>query len=254
MAQPSGSGLLPTEIAFLCEMELVTIIPRERLSSLQLLGGTTPTLRPPQRTELPLWLALLLKRQRRADIAPPPWLHPQSLQAILEQETAEANKHAFTDAQPLPQPVERRDAWDVDATDRELQPTAPFANENTAAASAENLPYHWLSISQILLANASDDIVEPETVRRLLRDLREVRAAKVRAGMNVLDAGAGVRMNGVGALELSEARGFVTGVVDGLRKIGAAREAQGREEGEERMREGLEGGGAGNDSDDENML
>lgn len=151
-------------------------------------------------------------------------------------------------------PIERTNSWDVDTSDREIQLTSPFQNENVATASPEHLPYHWLSLSQILLANAADDIVEPETVRRLLRDLREVRAAKVRAGMNVLDAGAGVNMNGVGALELSEARGFVTGVVDGLRKIGAAREAQGREEGEERMQEGFGDGRTGEDSEDENML
>ena len=193
----------------------------------------------------------MLKKQRRADIAPPPWLHPQSLEEILKQESAESHKNAFTDAPDLPRPVERSSSWDVDPSDRELQQTSPFQNENVATASAVNLPYHWLSISQILLANAADDIVEPETVRRLLRDIREVRSAKVRAGMKILDAGAGVSMNGVGALELGEARGFVTGVVDGLRKIGAAKEAQSREEGEERMREG---GGAGGDSDDEDML
>ena len=38
MAQPAQAGLLPTETAFLCEMELVTVIPRERFSSLKLLG------------------------------------------------------------------------------------------------------------------------------------------------------------------------------------------------------------------------
>ena len=38
MAQTAPPGLLPTEIAFLCEMEPVTIIPRERFSSLKLLG------------------------------------------------------------------------------------------------------------------------------------------------------------------------------------------------------------------------
>lgn len=88
-------------------------------------------------------------------------------------------------------------------------------------------------------------------MRRLLRDLREVRAAKVRQGLGVLDAGAGVKMNGVGAMEVGEARGFVTGVVDGLRKVGAAQEAQGREEAEERAREG---GADGDDDDDEDML
>ena len=201
-----------------------------------------------------MWLALLLKRQRRADIAPPPWLHPEPLEEILKQESSESNRNAFTRPPPLQPPLERPNAWNVDAADKELQFTSPFQNDNSAIASADHLPYHWLSISHMLLANAADDIVEPENVRRLLRDLREVRAAKVRAGMDVLDAGAGVNMNGVGALELSEAREFLTGVVDGLRKIGAAREAQGREEADERAREGFEEGGRGGDSEDEEML
>ena len=38
MALSLPAGLLPPEIAFLCEMELVTVIPRQRLESLQLLG------------------------------------------------------------------------------------------------------------------------------------------------------------------------------------------------------------------------
>lgn len=38
MAFPLNTGLLPTEVAFLCEMELVTIVPRQRLERLDLLG------------------------------------------------------------------------------------------------------------------------------------------------------------------------------------------------------------------------
>jgi len=37
MALPLKPGLLPTEVAFLCEMELVTVIPRQRLQGLDLL-------------------------------------------------------------------------------------------------------------------------------------------------------------------------------------------------------------------------
>lgn len=68
-----------------------------------------------------------------------------------------------------------------------------------------------------LLSAAGDDFDDPDTVRRLLRDLREVRMAKLRKGVRVLDAGAGVQMNGVGAMEVAECRNFVVGVVDGLR-------------------------------------
>ena len=42
MAFPHKTGLLPAEIAFICEMELVTIVPRQRLESLELLGVSAP--------------------------------------------------------------------------------------------------------------------------------------------------------------------------------------------------------------------
>jgi hypothetical protein len=38
MALPQPLGLSPSEIAFLCEMEMVTVIPRQRLEGLELLG------------------------------------------------------------------------------------------------------------------------------------------------------------------------------------------------------------------------
>ena len=54
-------------------------------------------------------------------------------------------------------------------------------------------------------------------MRRLLRGLREARMAKLRQGVENLDAEGGVRMNGVGGMEVAEGRAFVTGVIDGLR-------------------------------------
>ena len=50
----------------------------------------------------------------------------------------------------------------------------------------------------MLLDAAADDIPEPDSVRRLMRDLREVRMAKMRAGVSVLEGGREVNMNGVG--------------------------------------------------------
>lgn len=73
----------------------------------------------------------------------------------------------------------------------------------------------------MLLDAASDDLVEPDQIRRLLKDLREVRLAKMRAGVDALDAaatgGGGVSLTGVGAMEVGEGRAFISGVVDGLR-------------------------------------
>lgn len=69
----------------------------------------------------------------------------------------------------------------------------------------------------MLLEAAPDDLEEPDHVRRLMRDLREVRMSKLRAGVDVLDAGGGVKMNGVGGMEVAEGRAFIGGVIDGLR-------------------------------------
>ena len=101
----------------------------------------------------------------------------------------------------------------------------------------------------MLLEAASDDISEPDGVRRLMRDLREVRMAKMRAGVEVLEGGREVNMNGVGGMEVAEGRAFISGVVDGLRKIGASKEMSRRErEAEER-----ENGISGDQDEDDDM-
>ncbi|KAI9732585.1 MAG: DNA replication protein psf2 [Cirrosporium novae-zelandiae] len=210
MALPLRPGLTPPEIAFLCEMEMITVIPRQRLEGLELLGGSTPSLQPPYRATVPLWLALLLKRQQRANIFPPPWIHPGALQTILDDET---EIPTFTRPPDLPL-----------AAGNSNPITPPFVPSATASAPNDALPYHWLEIGEILLEAAPDDLPDPGAIRRLMRDLREVRMAKMRAGISALEGSGGVSLRGVGAMELGEGRAFITGVVDGLRMIGASTE------------------------------
>ncbi|EXJ80998.1 GINS complex subunit 2 [Capronia epimyces CBS 606.96] len=244
MALPNPPGLLPAEVAFLCEMEQVTIVPRQRLDRLDLLGGTTRPLIPPQKTTLPLWLAILLKRQRRANIVPPPWLYPESLEEILELET----KH-FQDSFSLPPTIPP--TRQADFAGKSFYATTPFVESCTASATPNALPYHWYEISEMLLEAASDDVAQPDRVRQLLRDLREVRLAKIRKEVETLAGdGEGTRLDGVGAMELSESRGFLTGVIGGLRKIDASRE-QARRDREEEERENRRDNDDDDDEDDE---
>ena len=72
-------------------------------------------------------------------------------------------------------------------------------------------------MGEILLEAASDDLIDPDTVRRLMRDLREVRMSKIRAGVAVLDAGGVISLKGVGGMEVGESRSFIVGVINGLR-------------------------------------
>jgi len=193
--------------------------------------GPIPSLNPPYRTPLPLWLALLLKRQRRANILPPPWLSPLSLNSILD---LEKSSPSFSPPPPLPP---------------HTITSPPFLPSATADAPPDALPYHWLELGELLLEAASDDIPEPDNVRRLMRDLREVRMAKMRAGVGVLEGGREVNMNGVGGMEVAEGRAFIGGVVDGLRKIGASKEMSRREREAEERENGI-GGGEEDDEDE----
>ncbi|KAK7753649.1 DNA replication protein psf2 [Diatrype stigma] len=254
MALPLPPGLVPTEVAFLCEMEMVTIVPRQRLESIPLLSGSTPALRPPRRAELPLWLALLLKKQRRANILAPPWLHPSSLQDILQHET-KTDPEAFSPPPPAAMRSDGRGGarpygqsitgGTAETSSSNIALSPPFLPSNTQAAPGGYLPYHWLELGEALLAHAADDVPAAAEVRGLLRDLQEVRAAKLRAGAATALSGGGgvVGLRGVGAMELAESRGFVLGVVDGVRRLGASAEASRREEEEEGDEEGSEDGG-----------
>jgi GINS complex subunit 2 len=157
---------------------------------------------------VPLWLALLLKRQRRANILPPPWLNTHSLSAILDHETDHEDTFSPPPRLP-PQP-----------SNNTLPISPPFLLNNTADAAPDALPYHWLELGEMLLEVASDDFEDPDNVRKLLRGLREVRMAKLRRDVEVLDAGGGFKMNGIGGMEVGEGRAFLTGVIDGLRYDG----------------------------------
>lgn len=74
----------------------------------------------------------------------------------------------------------------------------------------------------------------------------------MRASVKELAGGGVFSLKGVGALELCETRGFIVGVMDGMRKIGSSREAARRErEEEEEEEEGGAQGDGGVDIDDD---
>jgi len=177
-------------------------------------------LNPPFPASLPLWLALLFKRQKRANIRPPPWLSVEALTQILDFETDIRTSAVLSPPPDLPAAQGVSLEEDAYLSHASLDLSPPFDTDaSTVRAQADALPYHWLELGHLLLTHAADDFDDPDTTRRLLRDLREVRMSKLRKGFKVLGPGAGVKLNGVGGMEVAEIRGFVGGVVDGLRFV-----------------------------------
>ncbi|KAJ2467356.1 DNA replication protein psf2, partial [Coemansia sp. RSA 2320] len=137
--------------------------------------GVVGPFRPPQKTEVPLWLAVMLKRTNRCRIVAPKWLAFEHLRDLCR---------------------------------REEQPDAMFTR----------LPVHYLEIAHMLLTHAEDDLVEPQGIRRLLQDLREVRQSKTHEGLRMLNSQQ-LQMDNLSAAEINEIRPLFRHSFDMLRQL-----------------------------------
>ncbi|KAK9482918.1 hypothetical protein V1527DRAFT_430533 [Lipomyces starkeyi] len=197
---------IPSEISFLAENSLVTIIPRQAMESIELIGGTIPSMRPMRRIDVPIWVAVLLKKQSRCNIVPPDWLSEENLKITYDAEAA-----------------------------------------NMTRFSA-NLPWEWVEVGELILGSAPDDLSSPpHVIRNLLRDIREVRQAKARAGLKNLNDSY-LQLDNVGAMELNEIRSFVTMAMNQLRIM------QGTREGPEQQDVDVEPDDQDDDDDDDDPL
>ncbi|PRT54119.1 DNA replication complex GINS protein PSF2 [Wickerhamiella sorbophila] len=163
------------EISFQAEDELITIIPRRHIQEMQLAGWKLPALRPMRRTDVPLWLALLLKKQDRCSIVFPNWMDEAVLKDFVEKERVEPG--------------------------------------------FSSLPWFWQPQSAALLAGASDDYTgNLDNIRQLLQDLREIRQAKVRQGITLVNE-SHMQMDGLSLMELNEVRPLMSKTMATLQKL-----------------------------------
>ncbi|KDP44955.1 hypothetical protein JCGZ_01455 [Jatropha curcas] len=99
MAGQSDSHLSlfsPEEVEFIAEDELVEIVPNLRMDSLNFICGDYGPFYPQIATQVPLWLAVALKKRGKCTIRPPQWMSIENLTQVLE---GERDSHAF---QPIP--------------------------------------------------------------------------------------------------------------------------------------------------------
>mmetsp|Transcript_18776 Transcript_18776/g.27710 ORF Transcript_18776/g.27710 Transcript_18776/m.27710 type:complete len:215 (-) Transcript_18776:34-678(-) len=82
------SGLSPDELEFLAGDELVKISPVVKLKALHLRGDYGPFI-PGIICSVPLWLALTLKKHKKANIICPPWMTVERLKETLRREKAD---------------------------------------------------------------------------------------------------------------------------------------------------------------------
>ncbi|KAK9460792.1 uncharacterized protein V1516DRAFT_677668 [Lipomyces oligophaga] len=82
----------PSELTFLAEDSVVTIIPRQNVSSIELIGGEMSSLRTMRRVEVPIWIAMILKKQSRCNIIMPEWLNEKRLLEAYDSEARDMHR------------------------------------------------------------------------------------------------------------------------------------------------------------------
>lgn len=134
--------LSANEVAFLAEQEEVFVLSRHSLPAIHMIGPTIPRMQALQRHKIPLWSAIILKRQRKCNIVTPEWLSIEVLRRAVS--------------------LERRN------------PASLLTPEQL------NLPQLWPAMARMLLQNAHDDLIDsPHEIRAALHDLQELRDVKI---------------------------------------------------------------------------
>ncbi|KAL2940471.1 DNA replication complex GINS protein PSF2 [Bienertia sinuspersici] len=96
-SDPQISVFTAAEMEFLAEDEMIEIVPNMRMEPLNLISGDYGPFRPQIATQVPLWLAVALKRRGKCTIRPPEWMSIDRLTQVLE-----AERDSPKEFQPLP--------------------------------------------------------------------------------------------------------------------------------------------------------
>ncbi|PSS32581.1 DNA replication complex GINS protein, partial [Actinidia chinensis var. chinensis] len=73
-SDPHGSEFSAAELEFLAEDQMIEIVPNMRMESLNLISGDFGPFHPQISTQVPLWLAVALKKRGKCTIRPPEWM------------------------------------------------------------------------------------------------------------------------------------------------------------------------------------
>ncbi|KAF8571732.1 hypothetical protein P879_02594 [Paragonimus westermani] len=82
--------MIPPDLEFLAEDELIQIVPRFKMEPIQLLPYSVGPFYPNVPVAVPLWVASYLKKQRKCRILPPDWLTLDTLKKCKEAEDTNA--------------------------------------------------------------------------------------------------------------------------------------------------------------------
>ncbi|KAI9077881.1 hypothetical protein K1719_040142 [Acacia pycnantha] len=85
-SDPHFSLFSAEELEFVAEDDMVEIVPNLKMDALNLISGDFGPFVPQIATQVPLWLAVALKKRGKCSIRPPEWMSIDNLTQVVEAE------------------------------------------------------------------------------------------------------------------------------------------------------------------------
>ncbi|EGG17643.1 Fructose-6-phosphate-2-kinase/fructose-2 [Cavenderia fasciculata] len=150
------------QIEFFAEDDIITIIPNFRMEKIVFLSGTYGPFEPALPTDVPLWLAINLKKKKKCKIQYPYWLSIGMF---------EMNRYICY--------IESEDILNSLFCLFKDNLQEKYNNENKSEIKFQEMHPHYIEISNLVLSTAPDDCVENvNAIRGLIEDISNRRQSK----------------------------------------------------------------------------
>lgn len=184
-----------SEMMFVAENDLIEVISKVRTNEKLLLITTDlPKLRLMASYKIPIWLAVILRKQNKITVTPPNWLTEKYFIKKYNEELENPSNFA-----KMP------DKW-LEISKIFLSHFSQDLLLNTSSSSADS----GLSLSAAITAN--------EPLLKAIQDLRELRLIKLRKGLSSLNE-LNLSFNDFSLMEINEFRPFICNVMSTLNRL-----------------------------------
>lgn len=168
----------PSEVEFLAEKEIITILPNFKEAKLFLLSCDVGPFVPGIPTEVPVWVAINLKQRQKCRINPPEWMTVDRLTEFRDQEKE---------------------------SDEFTKPPSQC----------------YMELSSMLLSCSTDDIPYADQIKTLIKDVWDVRIAKLRKSIDQMIAKQErhAQVDNLTRMEINTVRTLLTKALDQMHNL-----------------------------------
>ncbi|KAG2185855.1 hypothetical protein INT43_002293 [Umbelopsis isabellina] len=196
----------PEEIQFIAGNDIISIVPNFTMEKMDFIQATYGPFIPPLQSQVPLWLALALKKNRKCTIVPPDWLKKVVVVFLVY----------FSRPLLLPKFILFKTPPILPEYLQEL------LQQEEAQDAIQKVPFHYMEVAHMLLEFAPDEMPDLEQVRKLLKDVRECRQSKTRAlleGLEDIDREKVIKLHNLSRMEINELRPIFTEAFNEITKL-----------------------------------